>query len=242
MAVMFSSIALIGVNSGMVKFYPAIPKQEKDKGFMFMSLITASFGFGFTLVLLLLFKNQIFNFFSQNAQGVIQYFYLFLVVFLLCIYWTIFETYTSIKKRITFPKIIRELIFRLLISISVILFGYELLSFDHLMKGLVVIYFVSLTLSAIYAYRLERFSLKPYFGHLNRELRLKFLQYLGVMTLASLSSSILPRLDFIMLSSMSGLKQTGIYSMAFSIVLLMEIPKRALSQISMPILSEYMNI
>jgi O-antigen/teichoic acid export membrane protein len=59
------------------------------------------------------------------------------------------------------------------------------------------------------------------------------------MVIATIGSGIVSRIDIFMISAFSGLSYTGIYSIAFFMANIIEIPSRSLNSISMPLTSAH---
>ena len=69
-------------------------------------------------------------------------------------------------------------------------------------------------------------------------LKPEFYRYTGYLFLTYVAMLVLQRMDFLMVSSMKGSAQTGIYAIAVNIAVLIEIPTRSILQIANPKLSE----
>ena len=109
--------------------------------------------------------------------------------------------------------------------------------FDELIKLQVPIYLTGLFTIIIYAYKKENFNIK--FGINNIRNRLKEItNYSFFSILSGFGNILVLNVDVLMVSAILGLSATGIYTTAFYIGLIIEIPRRAISQISIPIISE----
>jgi len=112
-----------------------------------------------------------------------------------------------------------------------------IISFDELIKLQVPIYLTGLFTIIIYAYKKENFNIK--FGINNIRNRLKEItNYSFFSILSGFGNILVLNVDVLMVSAILGLSATGIYTTAFYIGLIIEIPRRAISQISIPIISE----
>jgi len=85
-----------------------------------------------------------------------------------------------------------------------------------------------------------KLSFKPDMSFVNGQEGLKpeFYRYTGYLFLTYVAMLVLQRMDFLMVSSMKGSSQTGIYAIAVNIAVLIEIPTRSILQIANPKLSE----
>mgnify|MGYP004150682039 CR=1 FL=1 len=69
---------------------------------------------------------------------------------------------------------------------------------------------------------------------------------LGILDIEEIISGfgniIILNIDILMVSALLGLSNTGIYTTAFYIGIIIEMPRRAISQISLPIISNHFSI
>tara|TARA_Y100001978_G_scaffold153261_1_gene138544 strand:- start:128 stop:1156 length:1029 start_codon:yes stop_codon:yes gene_type:complete len=126
---------------------------------------------------------------------------------------------------------------RLLTSISIIIFSYGLISFNDLIFLQPLIYFIGLLILVSYSYQIEKFSFNLNFQNIKKSLN-KIINFNSYSFLGAFSSMLVLNVDVLMVTSILGLTQTGIYTTAFYIGMIIEIPRRAISQISTPYISE----
>jgi O-antigen/teichoic acid export membrane protein len=69
--------------------------------------------------------------------------------------------------------------------------------------------------------------------------RTAFIQFSLVTFLATAASTLIMKIDSIMVSSMVSLEANAIYAIAFSMALVIEMPRRAISQVVMPVIADH---
>jgi O-antigen/teichoic acid export membrane protein len=87
----------------------------------------------------------------------------------------------------------------------------------------------------IYAGKIGNVTLKHDFAFIDKPLRKKILAYTLFLLISVLSGGILGQLDLFMVSSELGLSHAGIYSIAFYMAAVVEIPSRSIVAISSPL-------
>jgi O-antigen/teichoic acid export membrane protein len=151
------------------------------------------------------------------------------------------ETYASIKRRITVPKLLKEVGIRLLLSLGVVLYGLKMMNYDQALSFIIWGNGLLFVANTIYIYSIAPFDLRPDFTRISRVELKEWIKYSSIIFIGSFSGLILTKLDFVMVSSMLGMAETGIYSTMFYLGLVIEMPRRSLTQISAPIMAEHLH-
>ena len=153
-------------------------------------------------------------------------------------YITVYENYSSILQRIVFPKLIKEVLVRILTIISIALFYFKIINLNQFIFLFVSIYGIATLLNILYVNVIGKFSYKPDFGFLKNPLRKEILVYMAFMITAGIGANIASKIDVFMLTQKVSLSGTGIFTIAFFIASFIEMPSRAIFQITTPFASE----
>ena len=156
-----------------------------------------------------------------------------LIVFL--VFWIVFETYSNLLMRIVVPKLIREVGVRLMLVAIYFLYAFHYLNLNGFVMAYVFVYGIALVLTLLYVSRIGTLSLKHDFSFVNKPLRIKILKYTLFLIAGALGGTIINQLDIFMVSSQMGLSFTGIYTIAFYMAAMIEMPARSMTAISSPI-------
>ena len=238
-AFLVTNIALLGIPYTAIKYYPYFKDRGKnDNGFFFYLVLLPTVGLIISIVLYLLFKDFIITFFSnENSTLFSNYYYWVIPLIIILVYWTAMEAYSSIKMRIAVPKTIREVLVRILLLVVYLLFAWKLLNLDGLVGGIIFVYFVALVCCIYYVSRIGSISFRHDYKYIDKNLKNDVGKYLFFIVIAILGGSVLLQLDLFMVGSMIGFDAAGIYSIAFLITSLVEIPSRSISTITQPLIS-----
>ena len=231
-------IATFGVSSTYVKYYPLFKDSliEKKQFFSLNLIITLIFC-SIVLLSLFFFLDEIKLLFSEKSQLFFDYFYIvYFILFIMSIS-TLIESYLRARYDTILSNIVNGVTNRFLTSLSVIFLSLSLINFDHVIKFQVIIYSIGLIILIYYANKKDKLSITFSFEKIKKYFR-KIFNYSSYAFLGSFSNIIVLNVDVLMVTSLLGLSQTGIYTTAFYIGMIIEIPRRAISQISIPFISE----
>ncbi len=238
-ALLFSTFASLGAGNIPTKFFPYFKDIKKShNGFLFFLLVTGVTGF---LIFTLLYLNLKFLFvdaFVKNAPMILNYFFQLIPLTLIMLLINIFESYNVIQQNPVLPVFTREVMTRLFLSISLILFLSLRFDYKWFINILISFYGVVLLVLVLYTYHQNYLFLRPNLEVFKSPLLKSILVFSGFITIGNVSGTVINNIDSLMLSAFSGLKQTGIYTIAFFIATFIEIPKKSLSQVLIPLVSQ----
>jgi O-antigen/teichoic acid export membrane protein len=136
------------------------------------------------------------------------------------------------------PTIVREIFLKSANVVFIVGYGLHWYPFTTLIMLSTASYGVAVVFNLIYIKLLGRLYLRPNFKLINRKRLLEISAYGLFIILGGVGTVLSQKIDAIMLPAMKGLDYTAIYGIAFLIAQVIEIPRRAISQISSPILSQ----
>lgn len=235
----FSSFASLGTPHVGVRFFHYFADDKaKHNGFLNYLLLTPFIGFLLFLVVYFAGRSLFENIYEENSPMLVRYYRIFAVITFFMIYMVVLEAYARVHLRIVVPAIIRELFMKLSNSTLAILFGFGIISFDQLIYGLVLTYFLAVIFLIVYIRILGKLYFKWDFSFLNKPVFGEMWQY-GLWTiLGGATATILPHIEKLMLPAYEdGLRTTAIFMIASSIGLVIAIPRNSMASISDPVLA-----
>lgn len=236
-AMLFSSLAQLGTNASIIRFFPFFRDGGKNHGIFGWSILIPFIGFVLFAILFLAFRNPIVVLFAKEAPLVARYFYLILPLTFFALYMTVFETNASILMHITVPKMVREVGIRVCNLACYLLYGNGAISLDLFVALFCASYGLAMLVNLYYLTRLGRISFKIDWQWLTRDMRRDILRYTLFMTATVLAGNI-PLINSLFLSAKSGLAAAGVYTIASYIANIVEVPYRSLGAISAPVISQ----
>ncbi|MDG2342777.1 MAG: oligosaccharide flippase family protein [Cytophagales bacterium] len=231
-------IATFGASSTYVKYYPLFKESiEEKKQFFSLNLLIILISYSIVLFFLFFLLDEIKLLFSEKSQLFFDYFYIvYFILFIMSIS-ILIEAYLRARYDTILSNIINGVSNRFLTAVTVILLSLSVIDFDYLIKSQVIIYSIGLIVLIYYTNKKDKLSVTIRFEKIKKHFS-KIFNYRSYAFLGSFSNIIVLNVDVLMVTSLLGLSQTGIYTTAFYIGMVIEIPRRAISQISIPFISE----
>ena len=127
----------------------------------------------------------------------------------------------------------------LLIAVYVV-YGLHLVGRDGFVASYIAVYGVAMLLTLLYVSRIAPVTLRHDSSFIGRPLRKDMANYTLVWVVGALGSTILGKLDLFMVSSDLGFGAAGVYTIAFYIGTVIEIPARSITPMSAAIVAEAM--
>ena len=236
---LLASFASLGAINMPAKFFPYFNNIKKQhNGFLFFLILLGLIGFVLFTIIFLSFKEVIFSIYEENAALLTEYFYYFIPFTFIALYLGIFQAYTIIQQKPVVPNFIKEVAIRLFIVISLLLFFFQSVSFNGFVKLILISYAIALLFQIIYLKFEKLLFIKPDFSVFRSKYLKSIFIYGLFILLGNASGLIITNIDNLMLSAYKGLRVTGIYTIAFFIATVIEIPRRSLSQSVISLVSE----
>jgi O-antigen/teichoic acid export membrane protein len=178
------------------------------------------------------------NYFAVESPKLLQYHFLVIPFTIFWIYISVLESYCRNNARIAIPSFVREVYLKLANVLLIIAFGLGFISFDLMLYLFVASYGIAVAILVFYIRKLgkwywrlpDRTILTPSFVR-------QVLAYGGFTLLGGIGVNLMLFIDRTMLAGERGLVQAGIFIIAAYIAGTIEIPRKAIAQISIPLIS-----
>lgn len=236
-AMLFVPFAQLGVAQLVVKFFPEHNSKKSYPdfvGFVFTYLIIAILFFsGLYFVL----QDEIVAYFSRQSSEVNLYLgYILALTIILSVHYTLIA-FSQTRLNIILPNFLKEILLRISTLMGIVLYALGLIDFTMFVNVLLGAYLLNLLILLIYLVFKKAIPLSFLPGAFSRDQSKAMLSYSLFTFLGASGMLIVGKVDTFMVTGMLGLTETAIYTTAFYIAVLVELPKRAIDQISTPIIS-----
>ena len=236
-AILMAQFAQFGLAQSIIRFFPRFAGNAAGgKNFINIILLAGITAYGFFLVAFFFFEHTIVSYFETNAQDFIHYTGLALWMTFIIVITTLLEVYSRSLLKNILPNLLKEIVARVLLAIIVLLYFNGMLTFPQVMVSSILIYLFCLLillaslLNQGHMQMSMKFSLEP---TLRRELiRFALLSFAGTAGLI-----IIGKVDSLMVAGLLGLAPVAIYTNSFYMATVIEIPKRAMTQVATPLIS-----
>lgn len=236
-AILLSPFAQFGLAQSIFKFFPQWAKDKQAHGpFIATILLLGAAAFVLFMTLFFVFKSSIASLFEKNAADIIGYSEVVLWLTFILMMTALLEAYSRSLLKNVVPNLLKEVVIRALLAALVVFYFHGWLTYDQFIVGTVLAY--AACLAALAAYLFIQGHFKISFAHWPPWRGIKALIGYSLFSLAGAAGMIIiGKIDSLMLASMCGLAAVAIYTTAFYMATIIEIPKRALSQIAMPLIA-----
>ena len=239
--VLLAGLAQMGTGSSIIRYFPYFQNDEKKHhGFFFWTLIVPLIGFSIITLLSLILKPQICSFFGEKSPLFVEYYYLLAPLSFFLLYLAVFETNSNVLMRIAFPKLVREVIIRVLTLGTYVLYGYDIINFQQFIYAFCGVYGIAALINIIYLISRKNVSFKPQFDKIDPFVKKDVGPYSLFIITTTLITAITPGLNTFFISARLGLVFTGIFAIANYITALIEIPYRSMGAITQPQIAKTM--
>ena len=151
---------------------------------------------------------------------------------------TIFESYLIVQQKPILPALVREILMRLLLMVGLTAIYFGFFTFNTFADSIIIYYALGLLILILYVKKEKILFLKPNLQIVKSPHLKEMIKYAAYIIFGTASATIIGNIDSLMLSAYSGLGSAGIYTIAFFIAAVIEIPKRSISQVVIPIVSQ----
>ena len=236
-AMMVSPVSSFGAGSTYIKFFPSFSEETKHRLFSFLFL-TAIIGNALILGIGLLFSDAIASRYAETSPDYIDYLFVTGIIIVSNSLFDIFFSYSRSILKVVVPSFLRDVYLRLGSLLLVIGYAMNWWDFHQAVIGLGIVYFCSflflfVNLLINHGFRFD-FNLKIIDSTWRKNL-IKFGIY--SMMLAG-SFAVINNISYDQITALLGEEMTGIYTTCFFIGVVVEMPKRNMAKVMMPIISK----
>jgi O-antigen/teichoic acid export membrane protein len=237
---LFSQLANFGSMNVLLRFFPIMrnPK-KKDNGFFALNVMISAFGAVIVSLLILLFNDSIKEYYSHKSEQYAYYFWLVIPVGVGALLYRILEMYLMVLYKTVFSIVARDIIFRLVVTVLLVVFSFDLMSFNQLVILICLSQWVPSILLIVYIKWLGEWHFNISDINVSRRMKKIILNYASLSYFNSIGTSVVLALDILMIAGMLGLDETGVYTTVIFISRLLTIPYSSLMRISVPLVTEY---
>lgn len=235
-AMLFAGLAQLGTNASIVRFFPHFRDGDNNHGIFGLSLLLPLVGFLLFGLAFLVFREPLQAVYAEKSPLMADYFYLLPMLTFFALYMTVFETNASVLMRIAVPRLVREVGVRVFNLTAYLLYGNHLISLDVFVWMFCGSYAVAMVLNLLYLISLGHISFRVDWHFLTRGRVREIVRYTLFMTATVLAGNI-PLVNSLFLGAKAGLALTGVYTIAYYISNVVEVPYRSLGAISRPVVA-----
>jgi O-antigen/teichoic acid export membrane protein len=237
----FYAFGCLGVIPVMYKFYPYykanLPDKEND--LLTWSLLTAFIGFIALVCLSFLFEPLVVRKFSEKSQLFVDYYYWVFPFAFGMLFFSVLEGFSWALQKTVLTNALKETVLRIITTIFILLFYFEVINFDTFIKLFATLYFFIFAILLIYLIRIGKFHLVFKVSRVTRKFKKKMFLMQSLVFGGVIIQSIGYTIDTLIIASIRGLNLAGIFNLAQYAANLVQIPQRSVQAITTGILAQH---
>jgi len=230
-----------GSHSMLQKFYPYF-KNNNYKGFFKLNLQIVSFFIVVTSIILYVSQSVIFNSGFISEAKILAFKNSLWIIYplaVLLVYLSLARTQTANLKRIVVPDLLQKIGLKILIPIIFLSYFYSYISFSTLKGLLLFFHLFILVFLIVYLKNIGGLDISTNVAYINAKKKAKEIWSYTIFSVFNQIGTILAyQTDKIMLGFLIDSTATGIYAIFFFLSGIIDIPTKAIYQISAPLVSQ----
>lgn len=236
---LWAQLSAFGFSTMTLRFFPYFAdKDRKHHHFLFWLLAIPTLGFLLVSGIIILLKGEILAYFDKSPL-LVEYFWYLVPLSIATLYADLLDSYLRSLHKTVVPVLFREVIQRVFVAISIIVYALGWIDFPQFVGLYVGLLCCVTVLMMVYTRWLGHFSLKPIRTWRVKLLMKRLLTFGGFTLLGNVSTIILFNLDSLMLAHYKGMDPVGIYTTCFYVTALIMIPWKAIQKIASPKVAEH---
>lgn len=238
-SLLIATLFPLGLNAFTIKYFPKFRNPENGhNGYFGLIFRIALLGFMLIAVIVFILKGTILSKY-QNSPLFVEYFAYVFPLSLFSGLISVLSGYSFVLFKTSVPSFLNEIFIRLFTMVIISLYFIKLISFPVFIFLFVFSFGVQLLLLIGYILSIDKISLQVNWKLVRTFELKKTANYVFLLSLAALASmAIRNNIDNILIGSYLNLEQVAVYSVAFLIASMIEVPAGALSRIADPKISD----
>ncbi|WP_069659636.1 polysaccharide biosynthesis C-terminal domain-containing protein [Arcticibacter eurypsychrophilus] len=236
--ILFAQFSVLGFNATARIFPYFRDGKTHDHGYLGLACLISIVGFAIFMVLVALFKDEIVQQKTSGSNLFDQYFWYLIPLTFFTLFFNVFELYARMLYDTTTGRILTEFAKRLFVLIALLLLLFSILDFAYFMWAWLL---ANIIPTGILMYRLHQrnqLSFRVDFKFLTPVIRKQMIQLSVFGILTGASPFIIANADMYMINKAFGLRNTGIYSLAFAFATIISLPARSLYSIAYTVIAQ----
>lgn len=239
LSTIFALFSGFGVTNQILRFYPILNQNDKiNKGMLPFAFHYSLFGALFLIIALVVFKNAFCDLYAKSPLF-IQYYYCFIFIGLSNLIFNIGETYLRSKFVNIIPVVINEILLRILLTILLIIYSLNIISFNTFVILFTIIHIIPSIILLFVLYKKSLLYLRWKHVRLSKKIKRIILKFSLYSFANSIGYQLVLTIDSLMIASINGLNEVGVYTTVLFLSSAIQIPYKAMTRTTYPLVPIY---
>jgi len=237
---LFANISGFGVAFTAMKFLPFFKNFERHHfGFFPFILRMVIWGSLITSIAFFVFRVPIENLYIDKSAEFVNYYWWLYPIGIGYVFHLLFDAYLRGFSKNIVAVFSLEILYRAGIMLFLFLYWFRLISFDTFIALQSLIYLMLPIILMVQLIRDKEFIVSRKYIQISQRFKKLIVQFSAYNYINTLGKAIVISLDVMMIAQMVGLEGTGVYTTVMAFVQVMLVPSRALTRVSIPVVSQY---
>ncbi|MBK7410861.1 MAG: polysaccharide biosynthesis C-terminal domain-containing protein [Saprospirales bacterium] len=242
-AQLVTPFCLLGTPVLAVRFFPIFRDEAtRHHGFLSLLQLIALAGVLVFALLYFAFSRQFAALFADQPAEYLPFLPYAVPLVFFMVFGFLYTSFASNFHKVLYPAIFNELLVKIGVPVLVLFFFLKWIDLGAMMNGMLLVFLAVMLAQAFYLVSLGQFSFRlPDPGFITRPLQKELFQFGSVNILSNWAYMLSNRIDIFMLGLLLGpgaFKGVGIYSILYIISEVIDTPRKAVMNISSPIIAE----
>lgn len=238
---LLSQFSFLGMSTSLSKYF----KMFKDAGYLgqllFLFFVVPILGFIFFATIYWCFNKDISSLYSKGDATLDEYAFYVIPIGFFILQLNSLVIFCNNQLRLTVPSIFNDLTIKLTFLTGLICIGLGWINFKEYMLYVTIGYGISFLALLVYSFILFKPPIKSKINLVPKNFVKELIQYSSWFFISSLASTFILSADSIMLGAYEGVEAVGVYTIAFFIGSVIEIPKKMIVSITTPVIAGHWN-
>lgn len=232
----FSSLGIIPI---IYKFYPYYKDnlEEHEIDLMTWSMLTAGLGFLLILIAGYFFEPFFVRQFSERSKLIVDYYYWIFPFALGMLFFSVLEGFCWGIQKTVISHFLKEPFLRFITLIFILLFYFNIISFDIFIKLFAFLYLIIFLILFVYLFKTKHIHFPLKISRVTKKFKKKIWNMQALIFGGTLIATIVTTIDSFIIAKYLGLGMVAVYGLAQYVANLIQVPQRTIQSISAGVLS-----
>ncbi|GAB5418497.1 MAG: oligosaccharide flippase family protein [Crocinitomicaceae bacterium] len=239
-ATLFAQFTNLGVLNAIPRFYPFLKNPDRQNyGFFAFNFYVVVVGTVLMIVSLLLLEPIVINAYGERSPLFVDYYYWIIPTGIGVLWYRFLDIYLRVLYKNVVSVIANDLLLRIATLGLIAFYAMNWIAFDDFLMLICLFHFIPMVILVAYLYLQGELKIKLKSIQIPRRLKKIIFSYSFYSYLNSLGAMAIITIDAMMVASLIGLAETGVYTTVVFVTRALMIPYGSITRVSAPLVAQY---
>jgi O-antigen/teichoic acid export membrane protein len=237
---LFAQCANLGTIYSVWKFFPFFKHhKEKSQGLLRLTSLIVLIGILSFALITILFKSEITYYYTEKSKEFVHYYYWIIPIGIGNVFFLLFDNYLRGLYKNIIGIFANDILLRLLILVSIILYGYQVIEFNAFIISFFLIHLAPMLVLLIYLIKSKELNFQSKRIEIPKRFQKIIVSFSLYNYINSLGALLVVTMDSLMIAAYLGLKETAVYTQVVFLTSALMIPYRSILRVSSNLIPGY---